>query len=217
MQQYLSDGFKLVDWKVNPALNQLTIDERAFELEPKVMQVLVCLNEHAGELVTKDLLFKEVWHGVSISDDAIYCSISKLRKIFRQVAEHRSPELKTITRQGYMLCNTPSCRALNPEPYLSRGRRHDDFLTSHGISTRSEHHRYPSTGGEKINGIGTDKKIKRPVNSSELKLFNIELFVGERKKKHQTEKHQILNQKLKVLLLILLMVILTQAVIILFV
>ncbi|ACV27749.1 winged helix-turn-helix domain-containing protein [Kangiella koreensis] len=217
MQQHLSGGFQLVDWQVDPALNQLSIDEKIFELEPKVMQVLVCLNEHAGELVTKDTLFEEVWHGVSISDDAIYCSISKLRKTFRQVAEHRSPELKTIARQGYMLYNNPSYKVLNSASLISHGRRHDDCLKSHGVSMGLEQNGYSNIGIGKKNSIGAEKKVKRPVQSSELKLLNIELFVNENKKKNQITTHRSLNQKLKVLLLILVIAILMQVMIILFV
>lgn len=126
--------FNLVDWQVDPALNRLTIDNQSYDLEPRVMQVLVCLYEHAEELVSKDDLLGEVWHGVSITDDAIYCSISKLRKTFRQVEEHRSPQLKTITRQGYMLCLEPAYSILQgdnelrnkPNGHFQYGRRHDD-------------------------------------------------------------------------------------------
>ena len=213
MQEHLSQGFKLVDWQVNPELNQLTIDERVFELEPKVMQVLICLNDHAGELVTKEMLFEEVWNGVSISDDAIYCSIAKLRKTFRQAAENRSPTLKTITRQGYMLCNSPAYQILKPQSFINHGRRHDDKVpiarekTSEGEELNHSKPESPATSA---------KKQKRVVRNSELKLLNLTFYVDEQKVSHHTENHRNRNKRLKVLLLILLLVILVQASVILF-
>ncbi len=207
--------FNLVDWQVDPVLNRLTIDSKAFDLEPRVMQVLICLYNHSEEPVSKDDLLDEVWHGISISDDAIYCSISKLRKIFRQVDEYRSPQLKTISRQGYMLSLNPAYKVLQNGfdlnqkkngPYQHEqpfGRRHDD---------------HESASEAKSNGkIGIDhkstkspKKIKRLAMSSELKPIRLKFYVDTQKVGEHPRSPKG-RKKLKVLLLLLLLVLLLQS------
>lgn len=198
--------FNLVDWQVDPALNRVLIDNQFFDLEPRVMQVLVCLYNHAGELVTKDDLLDEVWHGVSITDDAIYCSISKLRKTFRQVEEHRSPQLKTIPRQGYMLSLSPAYQILqngfdkNGHQY---GRRHDDKLAEQSCSMNGEEH-------SAFKLTQPLKKTKRLAKHSELKPVKLKLFVDAQKTKELPETRGA-KKKLKLVLLILLSVLFLQS------
>lgn len=209
--------FNLVDWQVDPTINRLIIDEQTFELEPRVMQVLICLYNHAEELVSKDNLLSEVWHGVSITDDAIYCSISKLRKTFRQVEEHRSPQLKTITRQGYMLCLNPAYRIFQDEvkdkdkgninghhrPDSQYGRRHDDRVLTRETSANSYSSKPPKSK--------ETKKAKRLATASELKPINLKIFIDKKKKDyHQEAINQ--DKKLKYVLLILLSILLLQAI-----
>ncbi|MBD3654669.1 winged helix-turn-helix domain-containing protein [Kangiella sp.] len=213
---HTSRCFNLVDWQVDPALNRLMIDEQTFELEPRVMQVLVCLYDHAEELVSKDDLLGEVWHGVSITDDAIYCSISKLRKTFRQVEEHRSPQLKTITRQGYMLCLNPVYRVLHDkvkakghingghqsEP--TYGRRHDDRQLTTEISANG----YAFNTAHKSE---MTKDAKRLATASELKPVNLQIFVAKKNDGyHQEAVSQ--HKKLKLVLFILLSILLLQTI-----
>lgn len=208
--------FNLVDWQVDPALNRLTIDNQSYDLEPRVMQVLVCLYEHAEELVSKDDLLGEVWHGVSITDDAIYCSISKLRKTFRQVEEHRSPQLKTITRQGYMLCLEPAYCILQGDNefrhksngHFKYGRRHDDRIATSENGTNGQS--FPTLDDTK-----SQKKTKRLASPAELKTINLRIFVDKQKAgdyQDTVNKHK----KLKLVLLILLSVLLLQSIIIVF-
>ena len=212
--------FNLVDWQVDPALNRLMIDEQTFELEPRVMQVLVCLYDHAEELVSKDDLLDEVWHGVSITDDAIYCSISKLRKTFRQVEEHRSPQLKTITRQGYMLSLSPAYQVLtngfNLNQNISRpnqngfqfGRRHDDKVVTPSGNTNGANQPVQKNNHRV-------KKAKRLAKSSELKPIKLKFFVDTQKIDEQLGTRQA-KYKLKIVMLVLWLVLLLQSLYIVF-
>ncbi len=43
--------FRLGDWLVEPSLNRLSRGETTIQLELKVMDVLVCLAERAGEVI----------------------------------------------------------------------------------------------------------------------------------------------------------------------
>ena len=57
----MAGGFRLAEWTVQPQLNALERNGRTARLEPKVMQVLVCLADHHGELVPKEQLIRVVW------------------------------------------------------------------------------------------------------------------------------------------------------------
>ena len=199
-------SFNLVDWQVEPALNRVSIDNKAFELEPRVMQVLVCLHNHAEELVSKDDLLDEVWHGVSITDDAIYCSISKLRKTFRQVEEHRSPQLKTIPRQGYLLSLSPAYQILKngfDKNGCQYGRRHDDQLEEQFCSMNGEEH-------SAFKLTHSLKKTKRLAKHSELKPVKLKFFVDAQKTEELPEARSA-KKKLRLVLLILLSLLLLQS------
>jgi len=53
--------FQVGHWLVEPAIGRVSRDNKEAHLEPKVMQVLVCLAERAGELVPKSEITDAVW------------------------------------------------------------------------------------------------------------------------------------------------------------
>jgi adenylate cyclase len=89
-------------WIVEASLNRLSCDSRVIQLEPKVMQVLVCLAGRPGEVIAKEELFSTVWPETFVSEDVLTRSISQLRKVFDDDA--REPRyIETISRRGYRL------------------------------------------------------------------------------------------------------------------
>src|SRR5579864_9209482 len=74
----------------------------AVQVEPKVMEVLVCLARRAGRVVTKDELVREVWEGRFVSDDVVWRSVRELRRALGD--EARAPRfIETIPKRGYRL------------------------------------------------------------------------------------------------------------------
>jgi TolB-like protein/DNA-binding winged helix-turn-helix (wHTH) protein len=71
-------------------------------LEPKVMEVLVCLAGQPGEPVTKEQLLHTVWPDTFVSDDVLTRSISELRRVFADDAKD-SHFIQTIPKRGYRL------------------------------------------------------------------------------------------------------------------
>ena len=95
-------GFKVAEWTVEPQLNSLERDGHSIRLEPKVMQVLVCLAEHHGELVTKEQLIRAVWADTFVTDDVLTRAVSELRRILKDDA--KQPHIiETISKNGYRL------------------------------------------------------------------------------------------------------------------
>ena len=94
--------FQIEGWIVEPQLNNLTHGSQTLHIEPKAMQVLVCLAEHAGEVVAKERLIRAVWADTFVGDDVLTRTISDLRKAFEDDA--KQPRfIQTIPRGGYRL------------------------------------------------------------------------------------------------------------------
>jgi TolB-like protein/DNA-binding winged helix-turn-helix (wHTH) protein/Tfp pilus assembly protein PilF len=87
---------------IEPSLNSVTGPAGTVRLEPKVMQVLVCLAAHAGEVVAKEHLIRTVWPDTFVTDDVLTRSISELRRVFGDDAKEPRV-IQTILKSGYRL------------------------------------------------------------------------------------------------------------------
>jgi TolB-like protein/DNA-binding winged helix-turn-helix (wHTH) protein/Tfp pilus assembly protein PilF len=93
--------FQVADWVVSPKLNSFRKNGHVVHLEPKVMQVLVCLAEER-DVVSKEKLMRRVWPDTFVTDDVLTRSISELRKGFEDNA--KDPQyIQTIPKGGYRL------------------------------------------------------------------------------------------------------------------
>jgi DNA-binding winged helix-turn-helix (wHTH) protein len=85
----LVDGpFHLGDWLIEPRLNRLTRDGESIQIELKMMDVLVCLAEHAGELVERQQLIDTVWATEYVSENILTRAIAELREALGDDAKH---------------------------------------------------------------------------------------------------------------------------------
>jgi Tol biopolymer transport system component/DNA-binding winged helix-turn-helix (wHTH) protein len=115
----LQGSFRIGEWRVQPQINCVTRDGTDIHLEPKVMQVLVLLSEHQGEVVSKDRLLQTVWPGVFVGEDVLTRSISEIRRVLADDA--RSPRfIQTIPKSGYRLIapvtfDAPAARQVEAE------------------------------------------------------------------------------------------------------
>jgi Tol biopolymer transport system component/DNA-binding winged helix-turn-helix (wHTH) protein len=98
----MSGDFVIGQWRAQPSLNRLTRGEEVVRLEPKVMQVLVCLADGGGEVVTREELIARVWPDVFVTDDVLHRAIGELRRVFGD--SHAAPRyIETIRKRGYRL------------------------------------------------------------------------------------------------------------------
>ena len=94
--------FRVGEFLVEPQLNTVAGNNKTTRIEPKVMQVLVCLAERAGEVVPKARIIQSVWTDTFVTDDVLTRAISELRKVFSD--EAKEPRfIQTIPRGGYRL------------------------------------------------------------------------------------------------------------------
>jgi DNA-binding winged helix-turn-helix (wHTH) protein/tetratricopeptide (TPR) repeat protein len=75
-------------------------------LEPRVMQVLVALQEASPNVVSRDDLIARCWEGRVVGDDAMNAAIGKLRRL--------SFVIETIPRVGYRLAVQPGQTVSQP-------------------------------------------------------------------------------------------------------
>jgi TolB-like protein/DNA-binding winged helix-turn-helix (wHTH) protein/tetratricopeptide (TPR) repeat protein len=99
----MQGDFRIGKKLVSPALRSVQDDSGSIlQLENKVMQVLVCLVEHPGELVLKEALIRSVWPDTFVTDDVLTRAISELRRIFGD--DPKQPHvIQTVAKAGYRL------------------------------------------------------------------------------------------------------------------
>lgn len=94
--------YQLGPWIVCSRTNSLTDNVGKQSIDNKSMQVLLFLIQHAGERVSKDQIFQNVWKGSVVADDILSVTVSKIRKALGDNA--RSPTfIKTLPGHGYSL------------------------------------------------------------------------------------------------------------------
>lgn len=98
----VNGDFLLGDWLVQPSLNRLTHGQHTARVEPKVMQVLVCLAQASGEVVSRETIVASVWSDVFVTDDVLHRAIRELRRLFGD-ATGAPRYIETIRKRGYRL------------------------------------------------------------------------------------------------------------------
>lgn len=101
MEEYLH-ALKVGDWEVRPELNRLRDGEREVHLEPKLMDLLVCLVSERGRVIPPHRLIDQVWHREFVGSSVLSRSVALLRRALGDDA--REPRyIETISKRGYRL------------------------------------------------------------------------------------------------------------------
>lgn len=105
----LLQGFYLGNLLVEPLKGQVTSRTGARHLPSKAVEVLLCLAEVPGELVSRETLLDEVWGSGHGSQEALSHAISEIR---HALDDHRDDPvfLQTLPKRGYRLVITPRLR-----------------------------------------------------------------------------------------------------------
>lgn len=89
-------------------------------LRAQSLEVLECLAEHAGDIVSKSDLVASVWVQIAVSDDSLTQCIADIR---RTIGDKDRTIIQTVSGKGYRLVPTRSdARPGNPWPVLRRSR-----------------------------------------------------------------------------------------------
>src|SRR5271155_5466225 len=93
---------RIADLRVDPALDEICKDGQTIKLEPKAMQLLICLADRAGVVVSIEELLDLVWKDVVVSQDSVYAAVAALRRTLGD--DPKNPTyIANVVRRGYRL------------------------------------------------------------------------------------------------------------------
>ncbi|MBV9559095.1 MAG: winged helix-turn-helix domain-containing protein [Bradyrhizobium sp.] len=90
--------FRFGDYTLDVVQGCLKAADREVDLRPKSFEVLRCLVENVGRLVTKDELIKTVWPSTIVTDESLARCISEVRQA---IGDADQTIIKTLPRRGY--------------------------------------------------------------------------------------------------------------------
>jgi TolB-like protein len=94
-------SFRVGEWRVARAINQIERQGQAIQLEPLAMDVLVHLATKPGEVVSIDELIARIWNGRA-TDGSVYRTINQLRRALEGDSDE-ARYIETIRKRGYRL------------------------------------------------------------------------------------------------------------------
>jgi transcriptional activator of cad operon len=94
-------------WCVNPKSSQISRNGETARVEARTMRLLLCLAEHAGEVVSINDLLNQVWSDVVVAPDSVYQAVTSLRRLLGD--DPKQPTyIETVPRLGYRMVATVS-------------------------------------------------------------------------------------------------------------
>ncbi|MCI0467795.1 MAG: winged helix-turn-helix domain-containing protein, partial [Beijerinckiaceae bacterium] len=104
-------------FRLEPANARLWRGSDLVNLAPKPFDLLCCLAEQPGKLVTKDELFKAAWPNLHVSESSLSVAINVLRLALGD--DPKAPRfIETVPRRGYRFI-TPVTRAFTQGSFES--------------------------------------------------------------------------------------------------
>src|ERR1700760_347785 len=115
MDQPAGKTLRIGVWRVNPSSGQISRDGETLRVDERSMRLLVCLAEHAVQVVSMDELLETAWAGVIVSPDSVYQAVTSLRRLLGD--DSKQPTyIATVPRLGYRMVAgvSPWLEAVSP-------------------------------------------------------------------------------------------------------
>jgi transcriptional activator of cad operon len=107
MERLTTTKLRIGAWCVHPMSGQISRDGETARVEVRTMRLLLCLAEHAGEVVSIDDLLNLVWSDVTVAPDSVYQAVTSLRRLLGD--DPKQPTyIATVPRLGYRMVATVS-------------------------------------------------------------------------------------------------------------
>ena len=143
--------FRVGEWQVDPALDQISRGQDTVRLEPRTMRLLVRLAATPGQVVSSRELLDTVWAGVVVGPASVYQAISQLRKLLGDT-DPVPTFIVTVPRKGYRLvapveraasvATEPPAIAVPPTPGPTQAP--SSALGQRGVAGRGARYRGPA-------------------------------------------------------------------------
>jgi DNA-binding winged helix-turn-helix (wHTH) protein len=138
--------FLLGEWHVEPALDRISRGREVVRVPPRAMQVLLCLVDRGGQVVTKRQLIDAVWDEECVTEGALTRCVAILRRILGDDAG-QPRYVENVPRRGYRLVmptRPPSddreaaCGSRPSSCWLSFGQRRFDLAEGENVIGRAQ-------------------------------------------------------------------------------
>jgi transcriptional activator of cad operon len=131
MERQSTTMLRIGAWCVNPTSSQISRDGETARVEVRAMRLLLCLAEHAGEVVSIDDLLNQVWSEVIVAPDSVYQAVASLRRLLGD--DPKQPTyIATVPRLGYRMVATVS-------PWADQSIAQTGALAGSSRASDSEH------------------------------------------------------------------------------
>lgn len=129
----LRRGFRLSEWTVYPLEGRFQQDDQNRRVQPKSMDVLLCLAEADGEVVEREELLRRIWGERAVTDEPLTRCIGELRRALGD--SRKDPEfILTVPKRGYRLLLTPV--PLQEPAVEAAGREHPQLTAQQQAKRR---------------------------------------------------------------------------------
>src|ERR1700722_5028100 len=81
MEPPATSKLRIGDWCITPSSGQISRNGETSRVEVRTMRLLLCLAEHAGQVVSIDDLLNQVWSEVTVAPDSVYQAVTSLRRL----------------------------------------------------------------------------------------------------------------------------------------
>src|ERR1700683_2952040 len=147
MPQDANEIYELGPFRISAGERVLRREDRIVPLTPKCFDTLLVLAQHAGNVVEKQMLMREVWPDSFVEESNLSQNIFVLRKTLGETPEG-AKYIETIPKRGYRLV-VPGGGA-RPRRQPAAGRRFTPGLSARGETkdlpvyrSRDRHWLYP--------------------------------------------------------------------------
>lgn len=111
--------YEFESFRVDVKKRLLFKDGNIISIKPKTFDTLLVLLKNKNEIISKDDLIEDVWHGVAVSDDSLTQQISQLRKLLGESAD-KHKFIVTVPGIGYkFVADVHNTKSLNGDNSLA--------------------------------------------------------------------------------------------------
>ena len=117
----LRSGFKIGAWTIYPLEGRLVGEDGERRIQPKSMDVLLCLAEADGVVVEREKLLLEVWGERAQSDEPLTRCIGEVRRALGDTSSE-PVYIRTVPKRGYLLLQAvePLEPKVTPPPMMTK-------------------------------------------------------------------------------------------------
>ena len=114
-------NYRIGAWTTQAELNRLSREGTGVQVEPRIMDLLMCLASRPGEVWSRSILLDRVWSDAVVNEEALTRSISELRRILGD--DPLQPAyIETIRKGGYRLVAPVEEVAVVPKTVAGSGQ-----------------------------------------------------------------------------------------------